>query len=156
MILKEIDNVQVAEFFKQDPALAVLSMSDEALVELHEKGTYSNDNCKWQGLYLEDELFSIIRYELFTSTTLNTHLYVSTKLQRKGLALEVQKFLKDWCNKEYPFIKRIQTFVPDPCKHVRKSAEKYNMKYEGTLKKCILWRGKLVDLHIYGKHIGEE
>lgn len=154
MIIRDVTPNTVSEFFKNDPALAYLGLQDDLLIELYEHGTISYDNTVCKGLYVDNELICIVKYEAFTSTTFNVHFYINTKLQKNGIALEIQKFLKEWFNREYPWVQKVQTMVPAPCVHVLKSCEKFDMKLEGIMEKAIIWRKELVDMHVYGKYIG--
>lgn len=160
MRIDDVSNVQAAKFFLSDPALITLGLCDELIVELHEHRTYTPPNCLLKGVYKPsaygnpEELICIIKYELFTSIAVGVHFYIKTSLQCKGLCLEIQKLAQEYCNKEYPFLSKLQVWVPDPCNHVKKACEKFDMELEGIVKKSVIWRTKVVDLYIYGKDIG--
>lgn len=162
MIIQDVTQEQMTEFFINDPALCYLGLSDLDLQRLYETKQYHpRENTKYLGLYTKDlqvvgdlqievnKLISLVCIELFTEQALTVHFYIPTDLQKKGLALEIQQFLFQYFLTTYPDIKKIITPVPSSCIHVQKSAEKFGMVVEGKITNCMKWRGEMVDLLFY-------
>ena len=156
-IKENITQDQMTEFFINDPALCYLGLADLDLHRLYEtKQYYPRENTKYIGVLHDGKLVSLVCIELFTEQTLTVHFYIPTILQKKGLALRVQKLLYNYFYGKYPFIIKIVTPVPSPCEHVQRCAERFGMVLEGRITKCMKWRSELVDLLMYGLEIKRE
>lgn len=150
MIVKDVAPQEMTDFFINDPALCYLGLPDLELHKLYETKQYHpRENSKYIGIYHKEKLISLVCIELFTELALTVHFYVPTILQKKGLALRIQKLLYTYFIETYPFIERIITPVPSACDHVQRCAERFGMKVEGTITKCMKWRNERVDLLMY-------
>jgi hypothetical protein len=151
--LKEISLKDVNDFFKNDPQLAYLGLSDMALDYLYHKGTIIvSDEALLFGVYSDNELIAHLQAEPWSDVCVNMHMYVSTKLHHSGTIRQVKdqmiKYLLD--NTRYS---KAVLFIPSACPHVIEVAKAFGLNHEGTISNCMVWRQKVVDMVIYGLDI---
>ncbi len=147
---KDITEKEVTDFFLHDPNVCYLGLSDVDLHELYEDKIYRlKDNTIYKGIYLKDELISILKYEAFTQQTVNLHFYLSSKLHKKGYARGVEQAIYNYFIENTTAIKAI-LMTPQTCTQVQGPAIGFGMELEGRIKKAIVWRNELMDILIYG------
>ncbi len=146
---KDISEAQITEFFLNDPNVAYLGLPDDDLQELFYNKTYTlKDNTIYKGIYLKDELVSILKYEAFTRQTVNLHFYLSSKLHKKGYARGVEQAIYDYFIENTKAIKAI-LMTPQSCTQVQGPAIGFGMVLEGRLTNAIVWRNEVMDVLIY-------
>lgn len=149
--IEDLTDGQITEFFINDPLLCYIGLPDNELAALYYTKKFVPDvQSIFKGIFNgKNELICIVRYEQYTTIAVAVHFYLSSKEQKKGIALEIQKFLYDYFIETTDMLKVI-TMVPSSCEHVIKCAETFGMKLEGRLTKSIVWREEIVDLLCYG------
>ena len=156
--IKEVSPELATEFFRRDPSLCYLGLPDEALTNLMADDNYilfkDCPSYLW-GIYIEGNLISVVKYELFTSQTINLHIYLCSYMFDSGAFQKIQESLKQHIIDNTPYIKVI-IMCPETCLHIQKSAESYGFVKEGTIPKCIVWRTELTGIIIYGLSIDRE
>lgn len=151
MEIRDVIEEEMTTFFMNDPALCYLGLPDRVLHILYTEKKYpANPNSMYKGVYKEEVLIAIVRYELYTEISLDVHFYIATHLQHKGLALQIRDLCIAFCLNEHPQIIKIIATVPSSCEHVQRCLERFGMKLEGVVSQCIIWRQQLVDLMFYG------
>lgn len=149
-IKDSIDKDIINKFFLSDPALCYLGLSDSVLNMIYYNGEYTPEkHSTWLGIYEKDELVCLVKYEWYTTVTINLHFYVKTSLQKQGYTKKIQKLLYKYFIAETKAIKVILQ-VPCPCTHVVKPAKEFGMEHEGTIKSAVMWRNELVDILLFG------
>lgn len=150
LILKEVDTETAFKFFISDPKLSYIGLPDNDLAVLYHEGVYriTSDSCLC-GIFEEDELVCILRWELFTDWAINLHYYLSSKFHHKKKLAEIFDFMKDFFLTKTEFNKAI-IMAPSSCEHVIGPLEHFGFTLEGRITKCIKWRQELVDILIYG------
>ena len=110
------------------------------------KGIYEHDTCDTR------KLVAIARFEKFSDLACNFHLYVHTWLQKQGVATRAKdlayNYVRDTTN-----MTKVIVMPPAVCEHVIAAAISWGCEHEATLKNCMTWRNKPVDLHIYSLEI---
>jgi len=155
-ILKDINEAQATEFFLNDPKLCYMGLSDMDMYELYYDKiyTFSPISC-YQGVYRDDELIGMLRYEYFSEVAVVVHIYISAAKQGKGLNPEINKAVHKHLSEHTQAMKLITT-VPEPCVHVQKAIAKLGFTYEGRVTDSYVWRQKTVDLLYYGCKLERE
>ncbi len=152
--IKDVTHDVAAKFFKNDPKLAYLGCADDVLVELYHSESYSpNELSQLKGIYYDNRLIMLFKYEPFSQVAYNCHFYLSSSLHGTGIFNEVVKELKAWMKKEHPQITKILVMSPSSCIHVPAVVGKYGFIKEGHLTNAMIWRQQLVDLLIYSLEI---
>lgn len=155
LIKEELTDEEITKFFLEDPRLCWMALPDNELHELYHNKVYKKgDNSKYFGLTAEDELFAVIKYEMFSQLALCVHPYMSSKHQGKGHIFNFRDVIGNYLIKTTGFKKFIFS-VPEPCKHVVRTMEKYGAKLEGQIKNIIIWRQQPVDLLYYRLELEE-
>ncbi len=152
MYLKQIDNPKdISDFFHNNPILAYLGLSDEAVTQLYNTGEYVMlPDSLYLGAYSDDDiLVGVCKFENFTSMCINSHYYISRDEKYKGCNKEIASLVYKWCIENTRAAKLI-IMVPETCSHILKARKFFGWKYEGTIKKCLIWRKELVDIKIFG------
>lgn len=151
MEIKDIDNIDLTEFFLSDFPLCYLGLSDLSLHQLKTTGKYELAPGSFAlGIYNEENiLVSSVIWNLFTESCINMHIYLRTKYQHTDMLDKIHEILYTWL-KAHERIEKLIIMTPKPCIHVQKASEKHGFKLEGQLSNAIKWRQKTVDLLIYG------
>lgn len=151
--VKEIDENIATAFFLEDPALCYIALPDHDLVSLYqEKKWYKTNGSYLIGIYVEEELIFIMKYEFFTPIAVNVHFYLKSTLRNKGIFKDIQKLLKKWITNNTN-IRKILAMSPKSCEMIAHVCEKFGFVKEGHLKNSIIWRNKIDDLLIYGLNL---
>lgn len=154
LTVKNISNSEITQFFLNDPKLALLGLSDEELAVLHKTGQYLNTtNSILFGVFEDDRLITIVKYELFTTHAINFHMYVKSEYHHTDKILPISDFIRKTIKKT-GMLKAILT-VPSPCEHIHKFVKKFGFKEEGRITNCYQWREQVVDLVLYGLNLQE-
>lgn len=155
MLLIEISQQRITDFFLNDPKLALSGLSDEELnyMRQHECYPMAADST-YLGIFLEDQLVAIVKYEMFTTHSINFHMYIKTELQKTNQVEKIVKKVKEHFE-ALPNILKALIMVPRSCLHVIEFAKKWGWILEGTLSNCCLWRQKIDDIIIYGLMLKE-
>lgn len=148
--IKEITNEEAYQFFISEPALTWLGFSDDFIVQLYEHhmfdpGPYSNI----RGIYLDDILIMVFKYEFYSKVALNTHYYLSRLLHKRGVFEKVVACLNTWIKEQYPSIKKILVMSPSACEHIPAIVKKYGFIEEARIKDVVVWRKEICDNVIY-------
>lgn len=147
---------EATEFFFSDPKLVLLGLSDEEIVEMYRTKTYELLPDTYY-LSIKNEagkIVCIVKYEYFSSITVNYHMYVSTSEQNNAeLYAQIIPMIKKYGTEQD--IHKAILIVPSTCTHVNNFAIKSGFEIEGRLKNSFQWRNSLVDLIIYGIEILE-
>lgn len=152
MMIKQINNADIVkEFFLDDPKLAYLSLPDGALVDLANNKYAVNSNERLIGLYLDNKLIAVGRYESFTDCAVTYHLYINSALHGTSVLDEINKIAHEYL-KELNY-KTAIVFTPSSCVHVHKAAEKRGYVLVGNIPSSQIWRQQLVDTLIYSKDL---
>lgn len=139
----------VSEFFMSDPRLSYIGLDDDSLVYMYNNQRYkAKENTVYAGVYDEDELICIFRWELFTPITVGVHLYLKSRLHKSDIFTKISKMIIDFYRDKSSF-KKLLVFAPGSCVHVHKAAKRVGFEEEAIIKKCLIWRKELVDLHIF-------
>ena len=150
--LKGVSKEEVKEFFKNDLNLCYLGLGDQYLAQLYYNDVYACDkDAHMDGVYVDNELAAIFKYDYFSKICLNIHFYLKSKYHNTGMLRKMAEFI-------YPIAKsrgitKMVTMVPHTCPHVLEAMEGLGWNKEGTITKCQEWRQKIVDLIIYGKEL---
>lgn len=149
----DIDASIMTEFFINDPKLCYMGLCDDDLVTLHETKKYvPHPLSLYKGICEGDDLIAVIKFEKFSDTAVNIHLYISSKLHGKGKTIEITdlvcKYLKDTTD-----MKKVLIMTPRSCVHSCKAAEARGFILEGTITSGCLWRNKVEDVLIYALSI---
>ena len=140
---------EIDSFFKEDPTLAYLALSDNDLCELYEtKSLAIKDSSVYFKVCDGSDIVSIIKCEKFSEMAVCAHVYVASRYHHKGVYPKVCDLLVDYLLEHTGFTKVVLT-VPKPCEHVSKAAIKYGMRLEAELKDIVIWRQKVVNLLYY-------
>lgn len=146
----EVTELEAGILFENDRLLCERALPDNELKSILETGRYKSDSVSnYVGMYDDNTLFSVAKWECFTSVVVNLHIYISSLLHGKGLTKDIQDIYKQWFKTRTNFVKAV-ILAPSSCIQVHKSVELAEFKLEGTLTKSIVWRGKLEDINIYG------
>lgn len=152
--IREISKEEIVTFFTNDPKLAFKSLADEILDYMyHGKDIEFHRNSNVLGLFINDELIVIFKYQHFSNVAVNVHLYIATKARSKEFFNGVFQFLKAWVKEKHPHVCKAVVITPSTCKHVLKLLPKYGFKLEGTIEKAMKWRLEIVDIHILGMEL---
>lgn len=155
MYVEDISDKQLNDFFLEDASLMYLGLSDEEIVSVYKNGKYpKGDSSLYKGVFLENVLIYVFKYEMFTNITINLHGYLKTSFQKKNLVSNIAKVVSAWCIKKG--IVKVLLMVPGDCDHVHRMAERLNFKQEGYLTNCYNWRQKCNDIVIYALNLLEE
>ncbi len=148
--IKDITPEVATAFFRRDPTLCYLGLCDEALANLMADDHYIlfKNQDLW-GVFAGKGLIAVVKYEAFTYSTINMHIYLCSYMFHSGAFSKVQKALKAHIIKTTGVIKAL-VMCPATCPHIQKAAESYGFKKEGLISNCIVWRGELTDIIIYG------
>lgn len=150
LTIKEITNKQAAEFFLNDPKLAYLGCADDVLVNLYYTQEFiPHEISQLKGIYNDNQLIMLFKYEPFSSVAYNCHFYLNSALHGTGQFNEIVLYLKQWMHENNPEVKKILVMTPSSCTHVPAVVSKYGFIKEGHLTNAIIWRQQLVDLLIY-------
>lgn len=156
--IKDVSPELVTEFYRRDPTLCYLGLPDEALANLMVDESYIlYKDCPsylW-GVYINDNLICVIKYELFTSQTINLHIALCSYMHDSGAFQKVQQALKKHIIETTSYIKVI-VMCPKTCTHIQKAAEAYGFVKEGQIPNCIVWRTELTDIIIYGLSVDRD
>lgn len=145
----DISQIELNEFFLNDPKLSYLGLPDLDLAYLYEKREFPiHPGIIHKGIFINNELVCVMKWEVFTAETGNFHMYVTSKLQKIGFTPELQKIIYQYFIDNTNFIKGI-IMIPSTCEHVQRSAKNFGFKVEGRLTKAMRWRKELVDIIIY-------
>lgn len=154
--VKKIDAVEFNDFFKRDPALCYKGLSDQAMDYLYHTGAIvQSPTSSYYGVYETDELICCVQSDYWSDICTNIHMYVPTKLQHKGTIRRAKDAMIDYLKNNTSYIKAI-LMVPSVCDHVIITAIAFGLEYEGTIKKCIIWREQPTDMVIYGLDLYKE
>lgn len=151
MYVQDISADDITNFFLNDPNVCYLGLDDNDLTTLYTEKVYNkHSNSNYYGVYNDlHVLMAIYKYEWFTTTTINAHLYLGTKYQKKRMPQKILEFLIKMSAEQLP-AKKVIILTPQACIHVIHSVEKCGFKLEGVLTDAIVWRKELVNLLIYG------
>jgi hypothetical protein len=153
--LRPITPEEVTDFFLSDPKLICLGMADDEMIILHETGQYPCENTNIEGVYDNEELIALNKFEYFTRNTINMHFYLKSSLHGSGKLDEIFKFMKTHYEQNTDLIK-VLFMVPSVCESVHWVAQKYGFKQEGYITKCFTWRKQLTDIVIYSQELNRE
>lgn len=150
LTIRAITGKEATPFFRRDPSLCYLGLPDDALANLMDDPDYilfENDDL-W-GVFAGEGLIAVVKYELFTSCTINMHIYLCSYMFHSGAFTKVQECLKEYIVRNTGIIKAL-VMCPTTCLHIQKAAESYGFKKEGFISNCMVWRNELTDIIIYG------
>ena len=153
--IKVITLEQLNKFFKGDPALCYLGLSDQSLDHLYHNDTVVIDSSAvLYGVYIDNILSCCVQSDYWSDICTILHMYVPTKRQRQGVFRKVQELLQAYL-KEHTGYRKALIYIPSACEHVIATAQAFGLKHEGTITSCMTWRQKTVDLVIYGLELYE-
>ncbi len=149
MRVVDISLKEAGSFLFKDPELCYLSFNDTELKEWMDKGTCHLDE-EFIGIEEDDtgEVLALFRYKAFTELSITGHLYIPTQVRGTGISSTYVNVIKEFL-KSRTLVKKVVMPIPSPCKHAITAAKSYGSQWEGTLTKCMHWRGHLVDLNFY-------
>lgn len=148
--IKELNNKQAAAFFLNDPKLAYLGCADDVLIDLYYSQDFNpHEMSHLKGVYNDDQLVMVFKYEPFSHLAYNCHFYLNSALHGTGMFKAIVSFLKNWMKENHPDIKKILVMSPSSCIHVPAVVGKYGFIKEGHLTNAMIWRQQVVDLLIY-------
>jgi hypothetical protein len=149
--IKNISEEEISKFFINDPQLVYLGLPDADLVSLfQEKKWYKSKLTNCVGVFDNNTLIFVFKYEFFTPVCLNGHFFMSSKYRHTGKFEEIVALLKDFVKTSYPQITKCIVMTPALCTHVPPTCQKFGFIQEGHIKECITWREQLTDLLIFG------
>lgn len=150
MEIKHITKQAVTRFLLNDPVLCNIGLSDTELQLIKEKKKYNlGPTAIPLGLFNEDKLIAYIRCELITEHSINVHIFLSSSMHHKGVLRQLRETFENWLLKETGIMKCV-FMAPESCAQVINACKGMGFNLEGRLTKCIEWRGKLVDLLLFG------
>lgn len=153
MYLKDVTQEQLTEFFINDPELCYLGLDDDTLSHLyHNKEYLMSPVSFYQGVFKDDVLAAVMKFEKFSELAVNCHMYLSSKYRSKGFGKEFKEAVYKYVVETTTCTKALM-MAPDPCNHVKRAAKSWGFIQEGKLTNCIIWRTKTVDLYIYALDI---
>lgn len=138
-------------FFFSDPILILLGLSDEEMAIMHKLKKYElSEGSNYIGIQdSHDKLVAIVKYEWFTTHTINFHMYIQSKYHHTKEIKSITNFIKQYFKDTLKINKAI-IMVPSSCDHIHSFAPKYGFKKEGHITNAYQWRQELVDIIIYG------
>lgn len=152
--LKSITNDQAYSFFMEDPKLAYMALPDDVLAGMYnDKKFYTSEGSELLGIYDKEELFAILKYELWTDICINIHIYLQSKYHHQGKTADLWEFAEGWLAKNNPKITKMVTLTPASCAHVIPVVKRYGFKEEGRITQSVTWRQEVVDLLIFGRSL---
>lgn len=148
-IRHDLTEQEISDFFMSDPRLAYLSLSDEDLHFMYNNKAYKvKENSAYGGVYENDKLILVFKWELFTSITITFHMYLLYDLHSTGVLSKIKDKLIDFFRESTSFQKALVP-IPSCCTHVIKASEKMGFVHEATIKDSATWRKELVDILYY-------
>lgn len=146
------DPDQIRDFMLQ-PVIRDVVLTDEELAA-YEAGEYcSGDWSEYLGIFSEDELVGVIKYEMMTTITARIHPYL------------MPAYFKAWITDKETISKGNHWFAenttahkfvvqtPQCCTKVMTCLHKAGYELEGILTGGIIWRGKVENLIFMSKFI---
>lgn len=159
MNIVEIDHELATDFFRADPLLCKIGLSDEDLFNLahttSDKTYVLFPECDWIGIEANNKLIAVCAMEPFTNQTVELHIYICTFLHHLGINKEVHDIIETYIAEQTTYLKGI-VMAPITCPQVYKTLQKFGFEVEGTIKNSFIWRKELVDLLILGKSVNRE
>lgn len=152
MKIFEVSPQMVTDFFLNNKETAEMGLPDEELKYLKiNKKYYMTSSSMFLGLGEEEgNITLLIRWEYFTPITLILHTYLKSELHGEHVELKkCMDFFFDYL-RETTHVRKLQAMIAEPCINVVKATERFNFKKEGFVENCLIWRGELKGLHIYG------
>lgn len=154
--IKTITIDQFNQFFKDDPALCYLGLSDQSLDYLYHNGTVIvPPDAIIYGVYIDNALSCCVQSDFWSDICTILHMYVPTTRQRKGVFRQVQELMQAYL-KEHTNYRKALIYIPSACEHVIATAQAFGLRHEATITNCMTWRQKVVDLVIYGLELYED
>ena len=156
MEIRTATQASIDRFFKEDPQLAYLGLSDEELSGMFQDETYKMNNYStYLSVQKDDKMVGLLKYEWFTTHCINFHMYIATNMRDKRSLLPISQAIKNYCVNEIDAMKAI-LMVPSTCEHIHNFVERWGFKKEGVITDCYQWRQETVDLIIYGINISRK
>ena len=125
-------------------------LCDEELNQINTTGLKNNSN--YIGVYVKDELITVIKYEYMTPVTVCYHFYLRKDLWGKGIAGPIAKELDKWFL-EKTSVHKLCIYAPEPCKHTIRTARLVGWTLEGVLTSSVVWKGKIENMIILSRFI---
>lgn len=140
---------KLTDFFINDPTLCYLGLSDEQLSYMYEHKEYNPDPMSYYlGCWEGKKLLAVIKSEKFTENAVNSHIYMSSKLHHKKMTTKIKDLYVQYLIDNTEMTK-VLVMTPETCSHVIEPLNHWGFALEGVFTNAIVWRQKLVDLHIY-------
>lgn len=155
--IKDIEDAKVlSDFFVNDPNLCYLGLPDDDLVNIYNTGEWKPRNTSYfLGVYKEDKLVCIFKYEYYTSIAMTFHGYLKSEYHHTGEFKKIKNALVNWLL-DNTTIRKALVFAPDNCPHVHTAMQGIGMEKEGHIKNALIWRQKKVGLTVYGLDLVKE
>lgn len=153
MNIRDVAPEQMTAFFLSDPKLCYMGLCDEDLANLYYNKEYTpSDMAHYQGIYEEDSLIAVIKFEKFSIVAVNVHLYIKSSLHGKKKTIGITDLVCDYL-RETTSMTKVLIMAPSSCEHSSKAALARGFVLEGTLTKACVWRQEVVDVLIYALEI---
>ncbi len=154
MIIRKIDLGVVTDFFTIDPRLCKMALPDPDLISVCLQGKYlAEENSHHLGLYSDENLIAVLRYETLTDETIKTHLYIHSWLHGNGLRQKLQDQIEQYFL-DNTKVKLFTMDVPASCTQVHKSI-KDDPKWEKSGTFIGEWRQKSEEFIVYNLELGK-
>jgi len=154
MDFKELTEQEISNFIVNDPRLVYMGFSDSDIAYIYDNNSYEcHPGSQYIGIIDKDEgLVCVLKWEQFEYQVVNVHAYIASRFHGTGMATKTYNFMYQHFA-ENTDTRKVVTFIPEPCVHVIKAAEKHGFKQEGCITKGCMWRQEVTDLYIYGLDI---
>jgi len=147
--LKAVTPEIVSQFFLSDPKLVCLGLPDDEMTTLFQTGQYPCEDTNIAGVYENDRLIALHKFEYFTAHAINVHFYLNSELHGTDKLGQIFYFMKNHLEQNTNLMK-VLFMVPSSCIHVQKAAEKFGLVKEGHITNVFVWRQEPCDIIIYG------
>lgn len=152
--VRELSQNEIKDFFINDPTLCAMGLPDSDVLYIEQNNDYYfPEGSTGVGIFDNDELICVFRYDPYTPIAVNVHIYLKSSLQGKHLTYSYGGILVRYVLANLPHVSKIVIHCPKTCETTWKVIQHGGMKLEGVQKNAMVWRGQVTDLLIFGKEI---
>ena len=148
------DRALLDELIKDDK-LANAALMDEELAALEQGLSIVDfDRHRYLVFYRGAVALGFMKFEPITNVTLGYHSYIRSEFWGLDIANKLVPLLDDWFRENTKYLK-ITVQTPECCREVLQFAARNGFEVEGVLTGGIFWRGKLENLILMSRFIGD-
>lgn len=148
MLCKELtDKAQITQYLFSPEIRQSLFDEDQGALEL-------NPTSRFLGLYEDEELIGVLRFEPMNLVTAFVHSHMHPKHWGHNKLRECLKISDKWFKENTKIHKQVST-VPVSCKEVALALLRNGYTIEGNLVGGCYWRGEVQNLVLFSRFIGD-